>query len=189
MAPDRGATGFVLGIVKMGDQISHSGTFGRLLHMQMKPFEAIVKAHGPVILRVCRAMLGPDDADDAWSDTFLAALRAYPDLRPDSNIEAWLVTIAHRKALDRIRVRDRDRRLVAALPVPDRQAPPAFSDVWDALRELPFKQRAAVAYHHLVGLPYAEIAPLLGNSEDAARRAAADGIKTLRTMLGKGDER
>ena len=32
------------------------------------------------MLRVCRAVLGPADADDAWSETFLAALRAYPDL-------------------------------------------------------------------------------------------------------------
>ena len=43
------------------------------------------------------------DADDAWSETFLSALRAYPTLRPGSNVEAWLVTIAHRKAIDQAR--------------------------------------------------------------------------------------
>ena len=45
-----------------------------------QPFEAIVAQHGPTVLRVCRAVLGRADADDAWSETFLAALRAYPDL-------------------------------------------------------------------------------------------------------------
>ncbi|HEY1640639.1 MAG TPA: sigma factor, partial [Streptosporangiaceae bacterium] len=65
-----------------------------------QPFEAVVAAHGATVLRVCRAVLGPADADDAWSETFLSALRAYPDLPADANVEAWLVTIAHRKAID-----------------------------------------------------------------------------------------
>ena len=65
-----------------------------------QPFEAVVEGHGPTVLRVCRAIVGPIDADDAWSDTFLAAMKAYPDLPADANIEAWLVTVAHRKAID-----------------------------------------------------------------------------------------
>ena len=65
--------------------------------MTLPPFERVVADHGEVVLRVCRALLEPADADDAWSETFLAALRAYPDLRPDSNVRGWLVTIAHRK--------------------------------------------------------------------------------------------
>ena len=54
-----------------------------------------------------------------------------------------------------------------------------------ALASLPTKQRQAVAYHYLAGLPHAEIAQLLGNSTDAARRAAADGLKTLRKLYPK----
>jgi len=73
----------------------------------LPPFEEIVTTHGPTVLRVCRAVLGPMDADDAWSETFMAALRAYPTLRPGSNVEAWLVTIAHRKAIDQTRARAR----------------------------------------------------------------------------------
>jgi RNA polymerase sigma factor (sigma-70 family) len=69
--------------------------------------------------------------------------------------------------------------------VPDRASPQSDPsardpDLWTALQRLPTKQRQAVAYHHIAGLPFAEIAELLGNSPDAARRAAADGIKTLR---------
>src|SRR5581483_8181637 len=73
----------------------------------LEPFEAVVSEHGPVVMRVCRALLGPADADDAWSETFLAALRAYPGLRPGSNVRGWLVTIAHRKAIDQLRARAR----------------------------------------------------------------------------------
>lgn len=63
------------------------------------PFERLVDEHAATVLRVCRAILGPHDAEDAWSETFLSALHAYPELPESANAEAWLVTIAHRKAI------------------------------------------------------------------------------------------
>lgn len=149
-----------------------------------QPFEAVVTEYGATVLRVCRAVLGAQDAEDAWSETFLSALRAYPRLPADASIEAWLVTIAHRRALDAARARS--RRPVPTAEITERAAPhrdPADTDpdIWAALDRLPDKQRRAVAYHHIAGLPFAEVARLLDNSPDAARRAAADGIKTLRT--------
>jgi len=144
-----------------------------------KPFEQIVTEHGSTVLRVCRAVVGPADADDAWSETFLSALRAYPDLPATANVEAWLVTIAHRKAID---VRRADaRRAVPVGELPERPAPatqPPDDEVWQALSRLPDKQRQTVAYHHLAGLPYAEIAALLGGTPEAARRAAARSWST-----------
>lgn len=138
------------------------------------------------MLRVCRAVLGPADADDAWSETFLSAMRAYPDLPEDANLEAWLVTIAHRKAID-------VTRAAARRPVPVAHAPDAVTatdadtpghgpdgELTEAVARLPAKQRQAVAYHYLAGLPYADIAAIIGGSAEAARRAASDGIATLR---------
>ena len=148
--------------------------------MIVKPFEQIVAEHGPMVLRVCRAVLGPADAEDAWSETFLAALKAYPELPADANVQAWLVTIAHRKAIDVTRAQA--RRPLPVGEIPDRPGREDVSngDLWEALAELPDKQRTAVAYHYLAGLPYREIAEITGGSTDAARRAAADGVKTLR---------
>ncbi len=151
------------------------------------PFEAVVQRHGATVLRVCRAVLGPVDADDAWSETFLAALRAYPDLPDDANLEAWLVTIAHRKAIDIVRAAGRRAAPVADTadrPVHDHQPD---HDLWAALAGLPDRQRHAVAYHHLAGLPYREVAAVIGGTADAARRAAADGIATLRRTYPLGD--
>ncbi|WNG89729.1 sigma-70 family RNA polymerase sigma factor [Mycobacterium sp. ITM-2016-00317] len=151
--------------------------------MKVRPFEEVVARHGATVLRVCRAVVGAADAEDAWSETFLSALRAYPELPADANVEAWLVTIAHRRALDVGRARTRRPMPVDTLPDrPDARADPAHRDpdLWAALQRLPDKQRHAVAYHHIAGLPFAEIAAILGNTPEAARRAAADGIKNLR---------
>jgi RNA polymerase sigma factor (sigma-70 family) len=150
-----------------------------------QPFEAVVAQHGATVLRVVRAVVGHADADDAWSDTFLAALKAYPQLPADANVEAWLVTIAHRKAIDITRAAS--RRPVPVAVTPDSPAPERADrlDLEDlgldaAVGALPPKQRQAVAYHYLAGLPYAEIAVILDSNAAAARRAAADGIATLR---------
>jgi RNA polymerase sigma factor (sigma-70 family) len=165
---------------------------GRLQGVNKQPFERVVAEHSAMVLRVCRAVLGPVDAQDAWSETFLAALRAYPDLDADANVEAWLVTIAHRKAIDVTRASARRPRPVADLPErPGTVGRPegADPDLWAAVAALPDKQRLAVAYHHLAGLPYAEIAAITGGTADAARRAAADGIKTLRAAYLTQEER
>ena len=145
------------------------------------PFANVVSQHGATVLRVVRAVLGHADADDAWSETFLAAMKAYPDLTADANVEAWLVTIAHRKAIDITRASA--RRAIPVPDTPDRPMPHHDNDhfeLTEAVAALPTKQRQAVAYHYLAGLPYAEIAALLDSSAAAARRAAADGIATLR---------
>jgi RNA polymerase sigma factor (sigma-70 family) len=152
--------------------------------MRMKPpFEELVEEYGPTVLRVCRAVLAQPDADDAWSETFLAALRAYPDLADGANIEAWLVTIAHHKAIDVLRAQSR-RAVPVAVIAEARSATggwePSDDDLWAALRALPIKQRQAVAYRYVADLPYADVAALVGGSTDAARRAAHDGIRALR---------
>ncbi|HVX45670.1 MAG TPA: sigma-70 family RNA polymerase sigma factor [Mycobacteriales bacterium] len=150
--------------------------------MSLKPFEQIVAEHGPVVLRVCRAVLGHHDAEEAWSETFLSALRAYPQLDPDANVEAWLVTIAKRKAIDQHRAARRRPSPVEEVPERGSPLPPDDDELYSALKSLPTKQREAIAYHHLAGLSYAQIADILGNSESAARRAAADGMKRLRQI-------
>ncbi len=148
-----------------------------------QPFESVVAQHGATVLRVCRVVLGPHDADDAWSETFLSAMRAYPDLPETANVEAWLVTIAHRKAIDVLRAAKRNPLPVEEVPegataqgIPDSED----AGLWSAVKSLPNKQRQAIAYRYVAGLAYAEIAEILGGTVEAARRAAADGLKNLR---------
>jgi RNA polymerase sigma factor (sigma-70 family) len=158
----------------------------------VRPFEEIVAEHGPVVMRVCRAMLPGPDADDAWAETFLAALRAYPALRPDSNVRGWLVTIAYRKAIDQIRAVARTPRPTSDVPecaARDDSSSAPDAELRAALDALPPKQRGAVIYHYLADLPYSQVGELLETSEAAARRSAADGIANLRKNYTKGNLR
>ncbi|MCU1361048.1 MAG: polymerase, sigma-24 subunit, subfamily [Ilumatobacteraceae bacterium] len=150
--------------------------------MSLRPFDQIVTEHGPTVLRVCRALVGPTDAQDAWSETFLSAMQAYPTLRDHDNIRGWLVTIAHHKAIDQLRRATRQPRPSGSLPdVPVHDGLPARDDdLRAALDALPPKQRGAVIYRYLGDLSYAEVGALLDCSEPAARRSAADGIAALR---------
>ncbi|NLU82475.1 RNA polymerase sigma factor [Rhodococcus sp. HNM0569] len=158
--------------------------------MNMKPpFEHVVAEHSATVLRMTRAVLGSQaDAEDAWSETFLAALRAYPDLPDDANVQAWLVTIAKHKAVDAARAGARrpvpvDVERTATEPEA-RESATTDGDVWDAVARLPERQRLAVAYRYFGGLPYQDIADTIGGNAAAARRAAADGLAALRVHYG-----
>jgi len=150
----------------------------------VEPFENLVQRHGEAVMRVCRGLLGPHDAEDAWAETFLTALRAHP-LEGVRDERAWLLTVAHRRAVDL--VRSRSRTVPVAEPpetVAAERADARDLDLWAALARLTERQRAAVVHHHLGGLGYREIAEMLGGTPSAARRAAADGVAALRRMLG-----
>jgi RNA polymerase sigma factor (sigma-70 family) len=159
--------------------------------MDKQPFSDLVSRHGPTVYRVCRALIGPIDAEDAWSETFVSALRAYPELPADANTEAWLVRIAQRKAIDLGRARARRPLPTATIPdlSVDAPATEANDELLAAIAALPSRQRQAVAFHHLAGRPYAEVAELIGGTADAARRAASDGIATLRKRFATDQQK
>lgn len=155
----------------------------------LPPFQRLLDAHAGDVLRFLVASVGRHDADDAFQETFIAALRAYPRLRKDSNLRAWVLTIAHNKALDMHRARA--RRPVPVAEVGDRPDPAAApgpaagarGDHWDRVRALPPRQREVLTLRYAADLTHAEIALALGCTEVAARRAAADGLKALRKEL------
>ncbi len=156
----------------------------------LPPFQRFLDAHADDVLRFLVASVGRHDADDCFQETFISALGAYPRLRPDSNLRAWVLTIAHRKALDLYRARGRRPVPVAEVAErPDPAASPAAAgstatgDHWERVRALPTRQREVLTLRYAADLTHAEIALALGCSEEAARRAAADGLKALRKEL------
>jgi RNA polymerase sigma factor (sigma-70 family) len=151
----------------------------------MPPFQRFLDEHREPVLAFLRAMVGPDDADDCFQETFLAALRAYRRM-DGRHPRAWVMTIARRKAIDHHRARARrpEPRAEPAEPaIAENGSGPGGGEIWAAVGGLPAGQRAAVALRYAADLPYAQIATALGCSEEAARRRVADGLERLRTTI------
>lgn len=155
----------------------------------LPPFQALLDEHAADVMAVLRGAVGRSDAEDCFQDTFLAALRAYPKLSDTSNLRGWLLTIAHRKAIDHHRANGRRPRPIADPEAKARSAAEAEdgivldSGIWALVGALPPKQRAAVALRYACDLPHAEIAAALGCTPEAARRSLHEGIKRLRKEL------
>ena len=153
---------------------------GRYVRMSLPPFNAFLERYGDDVWRFLRALVGPVDAEDCWQETFLAALKAYPRANPDSNLRAWVLTIAQRKAIDSMRGRKRRAQPVAEVPEKAVHDNHADSELWQKVHSLPTKQRLAVVHRYALDLRYADIGRLIGSSEAAARRSVHEGIKRLR---------
>ena len=152
--------------------------------MALPPFQTFFDCHRNEVHGFLCALVGPDDADDAFQETFVAALRAYPRLRADSNLRAWVLTIARRKAVDHHRARG--RRPLPSDDLPERPAaavPDGRPELWAAVRGLPERQRAAVFLRYAGDLTHRDIASVMESNEDAVRKNVSDGLKKLKEQL------
>jgi RNA polymerase sigma factor (sigma-70 family) len=153
----------------------------------LPPFQRFLDAHRDAVWRLLVSTVGRVEAEDCFQDTFIAALRAYPRLRADSNLRAWVLTIAHRKALDAHRARARRALPVAELDSvdggPAASAPTRDDALWEAVGALPARQRSAVVLRYVADLPHRDIAAAIGCSEEAARRSLHEGVAKLRKVV------
>jgi RNA polymerase sigma factor (sigma-70 family) len=149
------------------------------------PFHEFLEANRAIVYRFLRVAVGPQDADDCFQETFMAALRAYPRLDDGERLDRWILRIASRKAIDHHRGRRRrpgpvgripDRAVSASDPTPD-------DELWNAVGSLPPRQRVAVVHRHVLDRPYAEIAELMGSSQETARANVSQGVKKLRELM------
>ncbi|HEV2997802.1 MAG TPA: RNA polymerase sigma factor [Solirubrobacteraceae bacterium] len=161
----------------------------------LPPFQRFLDEHREEVWRLLVASVGPIEADDCFQETFISALHAYPRLRPDSDLRAWVLTIAHRKALDTHRGRARRALPVAEVaevadggvgssgPRSAAHAPqPRDETLWEAVHELPARQRSAVLLRYVGDLAHRDIAAAIGCSEEAARRSLHEGLNKLREI-------
>ncbi|MGH2589375.1 MAG: RNA polymerase sigma factor [Actinomycetota bacterium] len=151
--------------------------------MELPPFQRLLDDHRVDVYRFLVAAVGPQEADDCFQETFLSALRAYPNLRDATNLRGWLFTIATNKAMDHWR--SNGRRPFPVEKVPERPAPELAEGepgLWRSVRELPPMQRAAVIHRYVLDLTYADVAAALGCSVEAARANAYEGRRKLREM-------
>jgi RNA polymerase sigma factor (sigma-70 family) len=156
------------------------------MSVNLPPFQALLEEHRTDVYRFLVATAGAGEADDAFQETWIAALRAYPKLRRGDNLRAWLFRIAQNKSIDAHRARGRRAVPVPAVPEGTPSGGIAVGseeELWERVRQLPAKQRTAVYCRSVLGMPYEELAVLLESSEDAARRNVHEGLKRLREEL------
>jgi RNA polymerase sigma-70 factor (ECF subfamily) len=145
--------------------------------VSVPPFEQFYEQHRDEVFAFLVRRLGADRAEDAFQETFLRALRAYPDLRHGEHLRAWAFTIAGRIVIDEHR-RSRPTEELDELPAEDER--PAFAELEHLAQELPPTERAAVVLRYGYDLDYADIGAALGSNATAARQAASAGIRRLR---------
>lgn len=151
--------------------------------MKPPPFERFLQSHRDAVFRFLTALVGPQEAEDCWQETFLAALEAYPRLYA-GNSSAWIMTIARNKATDAHRRQGRSPLPVESVPdQPVGAAPPPDHELWATARSLPAKQAEALALRYAGDLAYSEVAAAMGCSEDAARQSVRQGLKKLREVV------
>jgi RNA polymerase sigma factor (sigma-70 family) len=151
----------------------------------LAPFQTFMDEYRNDVWRFLQASVGPAEAEDCFQETFLAALRAYPRLSHQRNLRSWVLTIAHRKAIDAHRGKKRNPRPTQELPDrPGRPTEERDPEVWSAVRSLPDRQRAAVVYRFVEDLAYREIAKAMECTEQAARQNVSEGIRKLREVFG-----
>ncbi|MFL5949130.1 MAG: RNA polymerase sigma factor, partial [Gaiellaceae bacterium] len=134
--------------------------------------------HKNAVLGQLRRLLGRDAAEDAFQETFLRALRAYPTLEHGHHLRAWALQIAKNVALDVLR-----RTRVTSAEVPDLASvdePLPYEELRRLTAELPEKERAAVFLRYGYDLSYEDIGAALGSSSEAARQATSSGVRRLR---------
>jgi RNA polymerase sigma factor (sigma-70 family) len=151
----------------------------------LPPFQTFLERDRATVYRFLMVAVGPQDADDVFQETFMAALEAYPQVREPDKLDRWILAIASRKAVDH-------HRGAARRPVPTDSPPeqavhdPAPADprdaVWAAVRALPPRQRVAVVHRHVLDRSYEEIAELMGCTEEAARANVYQATKKLRDL-------
>jgi RNA polymerase sigma factor (sigma-70 family) len=153
-------------------------------------FECLVRRHGPMVLGVCRRVLGNlDGAEDAFQATFLVLVRKAASLRARDLLAAWLYAVAFRIALKAkalsVRRRAKEKQVNDMPEVQTEQGPDACHDLLplldEAVNQLPEKYRVPVVLCELEGRPRREAAQRLGVPEGTL----SSRLATARRMLAK----
>lgn len=118
---------------------------------------ALIERHGPMVLRVCRRVLGnSQDADDAFQATFLVFARKAHSIRNADSVASWLhgvaLRIAKRSKADALRRKSRESRVALTNVEIERTEAESWPELHEEIGRLPERYREAVVLCHLEGL-------------------------------------
>jgi DNA-directed RNA polymerase specialized sigma24 family protein len=119
--------------------------------VMIPPFERFYQEHRNAVFRHLVRLLGRQRAEDAFQETFLRALRGYPNLDHGRHLKAWVFTIATRVAVDETRKRPPGAGIAVEVGLDGER--PAYAQLEHLADELPDKERAAVVLRSGHDLP------------------------------------
>ena len=155
-------------------------------------FEALLRRHGPMVLGVCRRVLGNDaDAEDAFQATFLVLVRKAATVRPRGMVGNWLYGVAHTTAL-KARAMNTKRQLRERAAA-DRRPLAVVDQTWDGLQSildqelkgLPDSYRGAIVLCDLEGKSIKDAARQLGCPTGTVGTRLARGRRLLAQRLAR----
>ena len=158
-------------------------------------FDGLYRTLAPGLRRFTRSIIRDDDlAEDVTHDAFIELWERPERFDPaKASLQSWLRTIAHRRAIDRIRSRESSRARDLRIGSREQESGDAGIDAVDtvlmrpllmtALAGLSAKQRDAVVLRYLHELTGPELADRLGVTVGTAKTRARDGVLALKTLL------
>ncbi len=157
----------------------------------VEPFDVLLARYGPRVYGFVRRLVGPEQADDAAQEAWVAIYRALPGYRGEAQLSTWMLTIAarccRRQRRSRLTLADEHQ----AEDLADSTATPAQAAlsrelgevVREAIDRLPAGQREAVHLRCIEELSYDDIARVLGIPIGTVRSRLHHGTARLATLL------
>jgi RNA polymerase sigma factor (sigma-70 family) len=161
-------------------------------HREEAAFTLLVQRHGPMVLSVCRRILGDvHEAEDAFQATFLVLVRNAAAIRQQQSLAAWLhgvaSRIAHKARMRSARQREQQREAVAATVCDDPSATLAAAELRAALDEeierLPAKYRTPLVLCYLADKTHEQAADELGWPKSSVTARLARARELLRQRM------
>lgn len=160
-------------------------------------FRRLVERHQKLVIGTIARMIGPAEAEDLAQQVFLNVWKSATRWRPEAKVTTWLLTIAKRLVFNESRRRSRARLIPQsreeeaepeypdATPGPDRQLleHELHEAIKSAIAFLPEKERLALVLRQYQGMPYEEIALVLGVSLPAVKSLLFRARENLKVRL------
>jgi RNA polymerase sigma-70 factor (ECF subfamily) len=169
----------------------------RIAEGDSEQFRTFVERHQQLVISLVTRMIGSADAEDLAQQVFLNVWKSAPRWRPEAKVTTWLLTIAKRLVFNEARRRGRTRLIPQSedqehepeypdpTPGPDREVleKELHLAIEKAINQLPEKERLALVLRQYQGMPYEEIAEVLGVSLAAVKSLLFRARNSMKRLL------
>jgi len=169
----------------------------RIAEGDSEQFRTFVERHQQLVISLVTRMIGSADAEDLAQQVFLNVWKSAPRWRPEAKVTTWLLTIAKRLVFNEARRRARTRLIPQSedqehepeypdpTPGPDREVleKELHLAIEKAINQLPEKERLALVLRQYQGMPYEEIAEVLGVSLAAVKSLLFRARNSMKRLL------